>query len=193
MSVKLGLFKHEQQVIQAVQELETAGFAVGDIRIMAKDWEHSRRIEHETDVHVDEMRELRDTRQHMDEDYLTSVLPAGFMIGGAGFANGSNTTGVGAAGVWALESGSNGMAGWSGTTDMVGMGDSEMESALQDLGLDRDMAQACKQAIAEGSTAVAVTTGAGAPRSGSDGGPDLTPGGTAEAVFRRCGAARIIG
>jgi len=192
MSVKLGIFKQEQQVIQAIQELETAGFATGDIRIMAKDWEHSRRIEHETDVHVDEMRELRDTRQHMDDNYLTGVLPAGFMIGGAGFTNGGGATGIGAAGVWAMEGGANGMAGWHGTTDRVGVADSEMESALQDLGLDRDMAQVCKQAIAEGATAVAVTTGEGASRSGSDGGPDLTPGGTAEAVFRRCGADRII-
>ena len=172
MAYKLGIFRQEQQVINAIQELEKEGFTKHELQVFAKDREHSRRVEAETNVHADELNELSDTRDHIEGDI--AVVPAGVISGGspvAGYAGGAfagNGAGVLAGGVWG--------------------DDSAIEESLRSLGLEDDAAKQCRDAIAEGWLVVTAHTG----DERSDGGPDLGLAGTAEAVFRRTGAERIL-
>ncbi|MCQ6562699.1 general stress protein [Paenibacillus mendelii] len=175
MAYKLGIFRQEQQVINAVQELEKEGFTKHELQVFAKDREHSRRVEAETDVHADELNELTDTRDYIEEGDI-AVVPAGVMSGGSpvagygGTAFGGNGAGAIVGGVWG--------------------DDSAIEESLRTLGLDDDAAKQCRDAIAEGWLVVTAHTGDGNER--SDGGQDLGLAGTAEAVFRRTGAERIL-
>ncbi|UVI31143.1 general stress protein [Paenibacillus spongiae] len=172
MAYKLGLFRHQQQVIDAVQELEKEGFTKRELQVFVKGSEHSRRIEAETGVDADELNEMTDMRG----DGGIVVVPAGIASGSGPAAGGFTGTAFGdrAAGI---------VAG-----DIWGDG-SAMGEALRWLGLDDDDAKECRNAIAEGWLVLMVETS----EDRSDGGPDLGPAGPAEAVFRRCGAERILG
>src|SRR5690349_7944177 len=68
MALKAGVFKTEQQAIEAVQALEAEGFSKNDIKVLAKNTEDTRRIESETDVHADEIEELTETRNNTGYD-----------------------------------------------------------------------------------------------------------------------------
>ncbi|MBW7455286.1 general stress protein, partial [Paenibacillus sepulcri] len=67
MAIKIGIFKMQQQALDAVKGLEQEGFSKTELKVIAKDREHSRRLESETDVHTDEIQELADTREHMED------------------------------------------------------------------------------------------------------------------------------
>ncbi|MBW7458510.1 hypothetical protein K0U00_31160, partial [Paenibacillus sepulcri] len=67
--------------------------------------------------------------------------------------------------------------------------DTDMEDALHALGIEGSDAEKCRDAIAEGAIVVTAETDGDKP---SGGGPDLSRGGIAEAVFRRSGAETIL-
>lgn len=184
MAKKIGIFDNEQQVIQAVGELEQAGFVAGEMKILAKDSEHSRRIERETDAHVDEMRELEETESHADGTGtigLASSAGYGFPI---------------AAGTYAAYGtpGYNGMGangGFAFAALFAFLGDDHDES-FRSLGLDTKETELCSEALRNGSIALIVETSESKSLLDKDGGPDLSKLGIAEAAFRRSGASRIV-
>jgi Heat induced stress protein YflT domain len=177
MSYKIAIFETQNDAIQALQALERAGFANTELTVIAKDREHSRRIESETDVHADELQDLTDTRSAVDQHGLSDpriIAPI------------AASPGVGMTGTF-----TSGMA-YPGTSFVTAAAflddDNSMNSALSDLGVPSGDLDACRDAIANGAIIVAAETGSGQ----SNGGPDLTRGGAAEAAFRTSGAARIL-
>lgn len=180
MARKIGIFETEQSVINAITQLEEAGFVPGELRVLAKDSEHSRRIESESDVHADELRELEDVTDHTD-----SFQSIG-MIGAAGY----NGLGVTAA-----------IPGYANSPNMGGafplfgsifFGDNGHENTLQRLGLDHDESQACSSALQSGALVLIVETDESKSLMDIEGGPDLSRLGVAEAVFRKCNASKIV-
>ncbi|BBH22203.1 hypothetical protein Back11_35480 [Paenibacillus baekrokdamisoli] len=177
MSMKIGIFENESQVIEAIQALEMEGFIKTEIKVLAKDREHSQRVESETNVHAEEMNELVDRRGHTNDGPIIGlgVVPPGL-------AGGMYTMGT-----------LSGVAGpYANGTPLVGAAlyedDDKIEQALVGLGLDNDAASSCRKAIAEGDLAVAADTGDDT----DNGGPTLTRSGAAEAALRRSGAKRIL-
>lgn len=181
MTRKIGVFDTQQQAIEAIQQLEQAGFVKGELKVLAKDSEHSRRIEAESDVHVDELHELEDASDH------------GRGLGALGIAAAAGSGGTGIAGAYAL-------AGY-GTAPYIGSGysygaaalfnEDEHEEVLQALGLDDEEAHICNQALQNGSIIVVVETDDSKSLLDKEGGPDLSRLSAAEAVFRSCNASAI--
>ncbi|SEO50578.1 general stress protein [Paenibacillus sp. OV219] len=174
MTYRIGIFNTENEAIEAVNALEKAGFTRNELRVIAKDRDHSRRIESETDVHADEMTDLMLTRaaadDHDNNDLgIAAPVPVSGMnmgvFGGVAFP-------------------SNGILAAAAAYDS----DSTLESALVDIGFDAGDVGACRDALARGAILVAADMGDNQLADG----PDLSVGGTAEAVFRDCGAARIL-
>ncbi|TYP68396.1 YoaH family protein [Paenibacillus methanolicus] len=177
MAYKLGIFSTQQQAIEAIQALEAEGIASGAIRVIAKDHEHTNRIESETNVHADEVNDVTETR-HQIADHDGAIGIVGLAAGSVGSGYGTGTpSAVGLAPYY-------GAAVFSG----IGDGDSDMIESLRALGISGGDAETCRDAIAEGAIVVAAETGDAA----SGEGPDLTPVGAAEAAFRRAGARTIL-
>ncbi|MEK3882333.1 general stress protein [Paenibacillus sp. PL2-23] len=186
MAKKIGIFRNEQQVINAVAELEQAGFVASEMKILAKDSEHSRRIERETDAHADEIRELDETNQHTDgAGPIGFAASAGYGFPMAAMNNGS----YGAPGYVTAGAGLNG--GFAFAAPLAFTAHHDHEDAFRALGLDSKETELCSQAIREGSIALVVDTSESKSLLDKDGGPDLSKLGIAEAAFRRCGAQRI--
>ena len=181
MTRKIGIFDTEQQAITAVEQLEQAGFAKSELKVLAKDSEHSRRIEAESDVHVDELRELDDMPDRQGLGSLGMAAAAGF--GGAGVNSVYGITGYGSAPY---------IAGAYPFAAAVLLGGDEHSDTLRALGLDDDEAQDCSQALRSGSVVVIVETDESKSLFDKDGGPDLSRLGAAEAIFRACSASSIV-
>jgi hypothetical protein len=180
MTLKAAVFRTEREAINAVQALERDGFSRHVIKVFAKNTEDTRRIETETDVHADEVQELTETRERSGEDI--GWIAAAPLNAPAGLAfNGAVTGMVGGAGPYY---GAGVLPPTAALTEGAGM-----EQSLRALGLHAEAAQLCGEAIADGGIVVAVDVGDGG---GMDGGPDMTGAGSAEAVFRSCGAERIL-
>lgn len=183
MAKKIAIFETQRQVIDAVTQLESSGFKPGDLMILAKDSEHSRRIESEADVHADEMRDLEETREdyasHMDtvgNPYSTGlgIAPAAMGYGYSGFGGGTASgTGIPFALSGAL------------------IGD-EHERAFLSLGLDHKESRLVSGHVERGAYALIAETTESKSLLDKDGGPDLSTLGIAEAVFRRCNASLIV-
>lgn len=180
MARKIGIFDTEQQAITAIEQLEQSGFVKGELKVLAKDSEHSRRIEAESDIHVDELRELESAS---DQDGSSSF----------GMAAATGYAGVGTNAVY-------GITGYGAAPYAVGgnpfaaailFNDDEHSGSLHALGLDDDEAQACSQALRSGSIVVIVETDDSKSLFDKEGGPDLSRLGAAEAVFRACNASVI--
>ncbi|MDQ8738495.1 general stress protein [Paenibacillus sp. LHD-38] len=180
MARKIGIFETEQQAITAIEQLEQAGFVQGELKVLAKDSEHSRRIEAESDVHVDELRELESTSDHDGS-------------GSFGMAAATGYAGVGTNAVY-------GITGYGAAPYAVGgnpfaaailFNEDEHSSSLHALGLDDDEAQVCSKALQSGSLIVIVETDESKSLFDKEGGPDLSRLGAAEAVFRECNASII--
>lgn len=186
MARKFGFFQNEQQVIETIQQLTQEGFVQGDMKILAKDSEHSRRIEAESDIHVDELRELNqaDSVYGRERPGRTAEL----LTGGYGMTS---------------ETGAYGLSGY-GTSPQIGVGipfgvpfisqgdDDGNMRALFALGFDEKEADLCRSYLESGSYAIVIETDESKSLLDKDGGPDLSVLGVAEAVFRRCGATRIV-
>jgi hypothetical protein len=174
MAKKIALFDSEQKAITAIYELEKAGFTPGEMKILAKDSEHSRRIERETDVHADEIRELQETNEHAEE-----ADPVSFAVSsGSGFPVVTGAYNLGSAGL-------------NFATPLTFMR-SGHESVYEALGLDAKETELCSHAVGNGEIAVIVETSESKPLFDKEGGPDLSKLGIAEAAFRRGGAYRIV-
>lgn len=187
MATKIGIFKSERQATTAVQQLLQGGFAPGDIRVIAKDGYHSRALEAESGVHVDELNELVDTRERRaDSDYDGGELRQGNLVGVSVAAMGSAAYGTaGYAGGMPYAA-----AAYYAATDMNGR-DGSYDRALATLGVDDAKLSACREAVKDGSAIVVVSTSESKTLLEKDGGPELSTLGDAEAVFRSCGAAHI--
>lgn len=175
MAKKIAFFTHEQAVIDAIQKLEQAGFVAGELKVLAKDGEHTRRVEAESDLHVDEMNALINADNAANEwaNAMLSVPPAVFSTVGGGFWGSS----VAVPGI---------MAG------AFSLGGDEREEALRSYGLDDDETQACLTALQEGKIALIAETDESKSVLDQDSGPDISRLGVAEGVFRGCGASSII-
>lgn len=180
MATKVAIFETEQQVITAIEQLEQAGFLKNELKVLAKDSEHSRRIERESDVHVDELRELEDTSERQD-------------LGIFGMAAATGYAGAGVNAVY-------GMAGYGSAPYNAGgfpfvaamlLSDDEHSESLRALGIDDSEVELCSQALQSGSLVVIVETDESKSLLDKDGGPDLSRLGAAEAVFRACHATSI--
>ncbi|MBW7474662.1 general stress protein [Paenibacillus oenotherae] len=182
MAIKLGIFQTEQQVIHAIETLEQEGFTRNELKVLVKDSEHSRRIERQTDVHADELRELVETRSEADDkEAANDILFAGTMTQSPGGVYGAGVAGMMGSG--APYGGMNLLAGRARINE-----NSNIEEALISLGLNGSQASLCRDVIVGGGYVVGVETGAG----GGNGGPDPTRSGIVEAVYRHCGAERIL-
>lgn len=180
MARKIGIFDTEQQAVTAIQQLEQAGFVKGELQVLAKDTEHSRRIEAESDVHVDELRELEDRSNQQGVSRLGITAAAGFAGTGV-------NAGLGFGGY-----GSSYMAGgYPLAAAAVLLNEDEHSNTLQALGLDDEEARLCSQALRNGSLIVIAQTDESKSFLEKDGGPDLSRLGAAEAVFRECNASAI--
>lgn len=178
MTMKIGIFETENQAVAAVEALEQEGFTKTEIKVLAKDWEHSRRIESVTNVHADEIYDLVDTREDAGE---RSVLGLGF-VPAAGLAGGIYSAGT-------LNGFGGPFANGTALAAAAFLNDSNaVDQALFSLGLTDESAIACRKAIVEGGLAVAADIGSAE----GNGGPDLTRSGAAEAALRRSGAQRIL-
>ncbi|REK71452.1 general stress protein [Paenibacillus paeoniae] len=182
MAKKIALFEKQQDVITAIEELEGAGFTPGEMLILTKDWEHSRRIESETDTHVEEMRELEETGARGGEldDFGLAIVPSyGYPViaGGYGLSTFEHSPGIGG-------------GGYSGAApfDFI---DNAQTRAYRSLGLDSKESKLCSEAVRGGAIAFIVETNESKSLLDKDGGPDLSKLGIAEAAFRRNGAYQI--
>ncbi|MHA6480612.1 hypothetical protein ACX1C1_01540 [Paenibacillus sp. strain BS8-2] len=182
MAKKIGIFESQQQVIGAITQLEDAGFKPGDMKILAKDSEHSRRIEAESDVHVDEMRDLEETRN--DARTHTDTIGAAYSSGSAdsALAMSYGFTGFGGS----MTAG----AGFPLAVSYSFIGN-DHERAFRSLGLDNKEAELCCREVERGAYALIVETTESKSLLDKDGGPDLSTLGVAEAVFRSCNASLI--
>ncbi|WP_028609363.1 general stress protein [Paenibacillus harenae] len=181
MTRKIGIFDTEQQAINAIQQLEQAGFVQGELQVLAKDSEHSRRIEAESGVHADELRELEDTsdeRQGLGR--MGMATAAGFGTPGATAAYG--ITGYGTSVLFGGVFPSVAAALFNGN---------EHDAALHSLGLDDDEAQLCHQALQNGSVIVIARTDESKSLLDKEDGPDLSRLSKAEAIFRQYNAKAI--
>ncbi|MDQ6420075.1 general stress protein [Paenibacillus sp. LHD-117] len=182
MARKIGIFESQQQVIDAITQLENSGFKPGEMMILAKDSEHSRRIEAETDVHADEMRDLEETRYDARTHTGTFGTAYSSGIGEAPVATAYGFTGFGG--------GTTSGVGFPFAVSYAFIGN-EHERAFRSLGLDNKEAELCCQEVERGAYALIVETTESKSLLDKDGGPDLSTLGVAEAVFRSCGASRI--
>ncbi|HUC92800.1 MAG TPA: hypothetical protein VMS09_12370 [Paenibacillus sp.] len=175
MTMAIGIYENQAAAIEAVQQLEGEGFRAENLKVMAKNHESSGRIESETDVHVDELNDLTETRADRNGGDILPDSPAA-----AGWAAGYPL----AAGI--------GFGTYNGTGYPAGIlaltalrdGD-EMKGALEALGLGDKAAEVCRDAISEGSIVVVA-------EAEGDAGDDSARKAGAEEVFRRTGAAQII-
>jgi len=169
----IGIFDTQEQAIEAVGELERAGFRREQLKVLAKDYESSRRIERETDVHVDELNDLVDTREDSGEGPLNS-FPGGF-IGGAGVS-----PVVGATGLSTYNASTIFPAGaFAWTAYPTGQ---EFTSALRALGVGDQATALCTEALNEGRFVVAAEIGQGTGASRA----------AAEHALRVCGAWEVV-
>ncbi|GLX66278.1 general stress protein [Paenibacillus glycanilyticus] len=183
MAKLIGAFASQQQVIDTVNSLEQAGFVQGELKILAKNSEHSRRIESESDVHVDELSELASTNE-ADGDHNKAWTGAAFIPAIGLNGGGSWNSGFAAAGFTAL--------GGSYTGDDTFGDEDSMESAMRALGLDEQEAASCRDSIREGAIIVVVNTDESKSILDKDGGPNLSRLGIAEGIYRQNGATRIF-
>ncbi|WP_424767949.1 hypothetical protein [Paenibacillus sp. sgz302251] len=183
MTRKLAIFDTEQQAIHAIQQLEQSGFVPGELKVLTKDSEHSRRIEAESDVHADELRELEEASAQDAHGLDGPGVVATAGSGGIGFVGAYGLVGYGAASSY---------AGGGYPYAAVIADHNQHHGVLQALGLDDKEAEACYQALQNGSVIVIAETDESKSLLDKDGGPDLSRLGVAEAVMRQCNASSIV-
>jgi Heat induced stress protein YflT. len=183
MARKFGMFNTQQQIVEAVQQLEQQGFTSGEMKVLAKNAEGSRRVEQETDVHVQEMREMQATidggRRQDDGGFLAedggyAAAPVAGIYSNSGFGGLPFAGGIGALGAY-----------FAFLRD-------DREEAYQAMGLDSNETELCMQAVEDGSLVLIVQTDESKSLLDKDGGPSLSKLGVAEGIFRNCGASRIV-
>lgn len=171
MKRKIGVFETEQQVIDCIRTLQGAGLANGEMKVLVKDDEHSRRIERESGIHADEVQEIAETGREQDNVDLPLVAASPAGLGSSW--NGSPAL-LGGYGFWGLDN------------------DDSMMNAMQALGLGESEAEQCRGYLGSGAALVVVESEGSDTLFSQEGGPDPSKLGAAEALFRQCGALRIF-
>lgn len=169
MRRKIGVFETEQQVIDCVHLLQAAGFVTDEMKVIAKDDEHSRRIEKESGIHASEVQEIAETREAQDNADIPLAATSGM---GAGW-NG-NPALLGGYGFWGIKD-----------------RDQTLET-LQTLGLSEAEAKLCRDEVNSGRALVVVETDESPTLFNHEGGPDLSRLGIAEGIYRQCNASHIV-
>ncbi|GFN33077.1 general stress protein [Paenibacillus xylaniclasticus] len=187
MASKIGVFASEREAIHAVQQLLQAGFTPGEMKVIAKDGYHSRALEAESGVHVDELMELVDTREHLsDSDYESGELRRTSLVGNSITTAGITMGSISFAGAAPL----------AGAAYLSGVGfnrnNGPYDRALSSLGIEDARISACRDAVKSGSTLVVVSTTESKTLLEVDGGPELSVLSNAEAIYRSCGATQIL-
>ncbi|GMK42059.1 hypothetical protein PCCS19_51180 [Paenibacillus sp. CCS19] len=186
MASKIGIFASERHATTAVQQLLQAGFTTGEIRIIAKDGYHSRTLEAECGMHVDELRDIVDATGNHSDGYSngdfrqsslvgTSVAAAGLAIGSLNFSGGIPY--AGAAFLAAVRTDGN---------------ESTYDRILSSLGVEDGKLDQCRTAVQDGSIAVMVLSSESKTLLEVDGGPELSKLSNAEAIYRAAGATTIL-
>ncbi|GGD94574.1 general stress protein [Paenibacillus nasutitermitis] len=179
MAIKIGIFKTQKQALDAIEALQQEGFTENQLKVIAKDREHSRLLESETNVHTDEIQDIAETRDHMEDGIgIPAIGLAGTGVGTAG------GVGVNSGGAGATYYGAGILAGDGILDDQTDMGD-----ALHALGVTGSDAEKCRDALAEGCIVITAETDADQP---SNFATNISRGDTAEAVYQRAGAERIL-
>ncbi|XEC93629.1 hypothetical protein AB6A23_20040 [Paenibacillus tarimensis] len=180
MAKKIGIFANEEQIIRAVRTLENEGFHKNELKVLAKNAEHSRRVESESDVHADELDDLAETRENREHPFFIPYVALGAAITGGGLNTGATAGPSNNVAGGALFGGLLANDAFTGDNDGVG-------SAITALGLDEREAALCRSAIHSGSLVIVADTGESADQSGSG----ISRLDQAEAVFRSCGAVSV--
>lgn len=181
MAKKIGIFMQEQQVVDAIGQLEQSGLKPGQMMVLAKDAYHTRALEAETDVHADailEIEQANETDDHNEGDFRTAMHNG---LPGAVYAP-----------LYGLHSyGGSTNAGIPFLSPFTDEGNGH-RSAFMGLGLDSKETELASSEVMSGAWALVVETSESKALLDKDGGPDLSVLGIAEGVFRRCGASRIV-
>jgi len=190
MSRKIGIFNRQEQAIEAVQALESQGFGPEDLKVIAKDREHSERIEAETDAHADDMLEIADNNEGDGRLLAGTRIP---LLGLAGLGAVGGASGFAGAGAgYAAGNGPGLGAGLLAAGALDGVTDDEdsrgMRSALRSLGMNDEEVDVVGDAIFDGRLVIVAETDE------DDGGERAERGrlAAAEEAFRRHGAAQVL-
>ena len=180
MGKKIGVFKMEQQAIEAVELLEKEGFTAGELQVLARDTDHTHRIEAETNVPTQEVQEIAESNDGRGGMGIPLV------VGGMGVGNPGGSTAAGnsygaAPGIGAGFFGGLFRRGFR-SDDNDGIRD-----ALRTLGLGSKEADSARDAIREGSLLIVVDLEDDAEKTDSG----LNRLDKAEAVFRSSGAIDV--
>ncbi|EFM10527.1 conserved hypothetical protein [Paenibacillus curdlanolyticus YK9] len=187
MASKIGIFETEAQATAAIQQLLQAGFTEGDIRVITKDKFHSRMLESDSGVHVDELRDLIETLHHDADGGLDNgAMRQSALAGASVIAVGTPYGGLSSAGAIPFAT-----AAYL-TASTLSVEDSSANRALSALDVEPNHLDRCREAVKAGRALVVVSTSDNKSLLEKDGGPDLSRLGNAEAVFRFNGAADIL-
>lgn len=175
MRKKIGVFETEQQVIDCIRLLQSSGFTDGEMKVIAKDDEHSRRIEQEGGVHADEVQEIAEAgNEPGDADVpVAAVAGIGSPLNGNASPPGYPAL-LGGYGFWSITE------------------QDDVTDTLLRLGLSRSEAKQCRDDLRGGNALVIVESDESPTLFDQDGGPDLSRLGIAEGIYRQCSASKII-
>mgnify|MGYP001336627750 CR=1 FL=1 len=186
MASKIGIFASERDATTAVQQLLQAGFTTGEIKVIAKDSYHSRTLEAESGMHVDELRDIVDAARNNADAYSSNSDRESSLVGSSviasGFAlNNLNYTGSGVP------------YGAAAYIAAVRPSDTEAtyDRILSSLGVDDEKLDVVRTSVENGSIAVMVSTTESMTLLEVDGGPELSVLSNAEAIYRAAGATQI--
>ncbi|WP_020620213.1 general stress protein [Paenibacillus daejeonensis] len=179
MGKKIGVFKMEQQAIEAVELLEKEGFSAGELQVLARDSDHTHRIEAETDVPTQEVQEIAENNDG-------GVVGIPLAVGGMGVGNPGGSTAAGNT-YGAAPAVGAGFFGGLFRRDFRSDDNDGIRDALRTLGLGSKEADSARDAIREGSLLIVVDLEDDAEKTDSG----INRLDKAEAVFRSSGAIDI--
>lgn len=180
MGKKIGVFKMEQQAIEAVELLEREGFVAGELQVLARDADHTHRIEAETDVPTQEVQEVAENNDN------GNVVGIPLAVGGMGMGNPGGATTAGNS-FGAAPAVGAGFFGGLFRRDFRSDDSDGIRSALRSLGLGSKEADSARDAIREGSLLVVVDLESDAEKTDSG----INRLDKAEAAFRSSGAVEV--
>ncbi|CDN44594.1 MULTISPECIES: general stress protein [unclassified Paenibacillus] len=179
MSKTIAVFDNQENAVKAVQALRSGGFAPDEIKVLGRDRDSIRFIESDTDVHADELQDIKEARRNDSGAY--PLDRTGFVVGAAPF--GGNTISSGGAPFFA--------GGYVLADDVIG-GDTPFESIFKELGLSESLAEKARDAVAEGGIVLIADREDGSDSVYEADGPSQDTLAGAEAIFRSNGATTIL-
>ncbi|QJC53389.1 hypothetical protein HGI30_18655 [Paenibacillus albicereus] len=179
MSRTIGIFDNQEQAVKAVQALRDGGYAADEIKVVGRDRDAVRFVEADTDVHADELQEIRDARGGEGPG-----VPGAFVVGAAPLGGGT-LSGTGVApylgGAYPAVAGG-----------LIDDGDTPFENIFKDFGLGESEAEACRDAVSEGRIVIIADRDDDADGRYVADGPTDAALGEAETLLRANGAVKIL-